>query len=143
MPAGHKGWCDKRCGSSAVAGKALRDAPDDSDEDEPVATEPVADVVARVQAAARERRPPLPLEPVDPRADTELFRQLFGFLKLRSDTLRDLWTASVVQAQGDEPPSDSPGGAIDEQGLQAAWRPAVRLASRRVGRVDARGRALL
>ena len=48
-----------------------------------MATEPVADVVARVQAAARARRPPLPLEPADPRPDNVLIRQLFGFLKPR------------------------------------------------------------
>ena len=89
MPAGHAGWCDKRCGGSAAAGKALGqgpDGPDESDEDEAVATEPVADVVARVQAAARERRPPLPLAPADPRPDMVLARQLFGFLKPRYAT---------------------------------------------------------
>jgi hypothetical protein len=79
MPTGHAGWCNKR----SAAGKALGQVPDTSDEDEAVATEPVADVVARVQAAARERRPQLPLEPADPRPDMVLARQLFGFLKPR------------------------------------------------------------
>jgi len=83
MPAGHAGWCDKRF---AAPGKALDQEPDESDEDEAVATEPVADVVARVQAAARARRPPLPLEPADPRPDNVLIRQLFGFLKPRYAT---------------------------------------------------------
>lgn len=83
MPAGHAGWCDKRF---AAAGKALGQEPDECDEDEAVATEPVADVVARVQAAARARRPPLPLEPADPRPDKVLIRQLFGFLKPRYAT---------------------------------------------------------
>ena len=83
MPAGHAGWCDKRF---AAPGKALDQEPDESDEDEAVATEPVANVVARVQAAARARRPPLPLEPADPRPDNVLIRQLFGFLKPRYAT---------------------------------------------------------
>ena len=86
MPAGHAGWCDKRCGGSAAAGKALGQGPDESDEDEAVPTEPVADVVARVQAAARARRPQLPLPPLDPRPDMLLARQLFSFLKPRYAT---------------------------------------------------------
>ena len=86
MPAGHAGWCDKRCGGSAAAGKALGQGPDESDEDEAVPTEPVADVVARVQAAARARRPQLPLPPFDPRPDMLLARQLFSFLKPRYAT---------------------------------------------------------
>ena len=86
MPAGHAGWCDKRCGGSAAAGKALGQGPDESDEDEAGPTEPVADVVARVQAAARARRPQLPLPPLDPRPDMLLARQLFSFLKPRYAT---------------------------------------------------------